>query len=265
MAERKEHGTVRIFCGLTGDANGIAAAVTNERGGVIATAEVTDDPYGYLALCRMWVRHSDLASVTVADNGGSRVLRALAAAAGQSIGITDVPHISDPMDSAVHIAQMLAYGDLITGVDSGASAELRKLLTSTHALINSEYAAVASFMEVIRQCHPAVLAAWDEPTDTVALEILRIMPDPAEAAETSPQRIAEALGDIAEPTRLAEQVHKLARAAASRTRQPRPDAGVAGAISAASESVLAAERAAYALATSITEHMEVMGQGASIP
>ena len=42
---------MRVFCGLTSVGDGVAAALVNERGGVIATSEVSDDPHGFVELC----------------------------------------------------------------------------------------------------------------------------------------------------------------------------------------------------------------------
>ncbi|MGH8876456.1 MAG: hypothetical protein ACRD0P_03805, partial [Stackebrandtia sp.] len=166
---------MRIFCGLTGDATTIAAAVVNERGGVIATSEVTDDAFGYLALCRMWVRHADIAHVAVADQTDTRALLRLAASAGQPTAAAEAVEVNsdDPLDKAVHIARMFARGELSTQPGTPEPPEICRLVGGLHTLAHNAHNGHGSLIELLRQTHPAALSAWGDPTETAALEVLR--------------------------------------------------------------------------------------------
>ncbi|ADD40451.1 hypothetical protein [Stackebrandtia nassauensis] len=242
---------MRIFCGLTGDTTTIAAAVVNERGGVIATAEVTDDAFGYLALCRMWVRHADILRVAVADLADTRDLRRLAASAGQPTASANKVDVNseDPLDKAVHIARMLARGELTAQLGTEEPTPVCQLVGGLHTLARNAHASHASLIEVLRQTHPAALAAWGDPTETAALEVLRTaLGAEANAAEVPPRAKPE-------PSRVKELALALERT--QRKLQYQLEPRVAGAVAATADSVLAAERACLALATALDDQMAV--------
>jgi hypothetical protein len=249
---------VRIFCGLTNVDDVVAAALVNERGGVIATSEVSDDPLGYVSLCRMWIRHADLACVSVADNGTTHTLAELSRAAGQATASATVDSLDggEPIDIAVQIARKLATGELATVTGSTRSALVRRLVTSVHALTGSSHAGQVALIELLRQCHPAALTAWEDPTEPAALELLCAVPEPADSAEADPSVLADKLRDRIEPRRVNRMVTALAQAA--KTHEYRPDAGVAQAIGSTAESVLACHRATEALAASLSHHLSTL-------
>lgn len=256
---------MRIFCGLTNVDDVVAAAVVNERGGVIATAEVTDDPLGYAALCRMWIRYCELTAVSIADDGSTQALIELAANAGHPVAaIAPTPQSADdPLDTAIHIASALATGGLPAVPAASAAPHARQLLGSLHAMTSSDHACQLALIEVLRQCHPAALAAWDDPTDAVALELLCVVPDPADASEADPQRLADQLRDYAEPRRTSRMVTSLATAARSYKYQH--DTGIAETVAAAAESVLSCQRATQALAGSLAKLRTSSGEPQTAP
>lgn len=241
---------MRIFCGLTGDATTIAAAVVNERGGVIATSEVTDDAFGYLALCRMWVRHADILRVSVADLSDTRDLRRLAASAGQPTTTAQTVDVNsdDPLDKAVHIARMLSRGELHATIGTEEPAATCQLVGGLHTLARNAHAGHATLIELLRQTHPAALAAWGDPTETAALEVLRtaLGGDAASATDPLPRSKPE-------PSRVKELALALERTQRAKKYQVEPR--IAAAVAAAADSLLAAERACLALATGIDDQL----------
>ncbi len=246
---------MRIFCGLTNVDDVVSAAVVNERGGVIATTEVADSPSGYVALCRMWVRYGAVSQVQVADDGSTRVLMDLAIAGGHAVGAVDFgPDGSDdPTETAVHIAGMLASGELMAYHEVNNSRPIQRIVSSMHAMAQSSFAGQNALIEVLRHCHPAALAAWEDPTDRAALELLSVIPEPAAAADADPKRLADELRDRVDPRRVSRMVTSLATA--SRSHDYQADTGVAQSIAAAAESVLACDRASNALAASLAEQL----------
>ncbi|MGH8794936.1 MAG: hypothetical protein ACRDXX_20125 [Stackebrandtia sp.] len=234
---------------MTVDRKAVATALVNERGGVVATGSVADDPAGYLELCRMWVRHGDPATVSVADDGEIRTLNVLSSAAGQltvSVGPSDA---ADALDRAVDIAQQLAYGEISPRNGADPDVEVRRLTLAAHAMAVSGHAGRCAVVEVLRQCHPAALAAWDDPTEIAALEILRACPDPAEAIRLDPRQLSESMRDRVDPHRVATLAQTLSRAASDYNRKSAPE--TAACIAAAVESALACERACDSLARSL--------------
>lgn len=246
---------MRIFCGLTNVDDVVSAAVVNERGGVIATAEVADAPSGYVDLCRMWVRYGAVSQVSVADDGSTQVLMDLAIAGGHGVAAVDFGQdgSDDPTETAVHIAGMLASGELVAYNEVNHSRAMQRIVNSMHAMAHSGFAGQNALIDVLRHCHPAALAAWEDPTDRAALELLSIVPEPADAAEADPKRLADQLRDRVDPRRVSRMVTSLATA--SRSHDYQPDPGVAQAIAAAAESVLSYERASDALADSLARHL----------
>ena len=246
---------MRIFCGLTTAGDAVAAALVNERGGVVATNIVADDPLGYITLCHMWARHSDLASVSVADDGTTQVLTTLARAAGLHTAAANPPQqpSEEPLDNAVHIGRQLAGGELVSGAGGTSAPPLRRLVLSAQAMTSTAHTAQGTLIEVLRQCHPAVLSAWEDPIEPAALELLRVIPDPTSATTVDPNEIAARLEKVADPVRVAQLAGELAMV--STDREVRAEAGVAEAIAAAAEVVLSCHAAIRGLAAAITEQL----------
>ncbi|HIW62089.1 MAG TPA: hypothetical protein H9881_06510 [Candidatus Stackebrandtia excrementipullorum] len=246
---------MRIFCGLANVNEAVAAALVNERGGVVATAEVSDDPHGYFALCHMWVRHADISGVLIADDGSTLSLLKLAAEAGQPVA-TNAPRphgTHDGLEIAVHIARALCRGALSTGIES-SEPTLGRLLISAQNLAASRHATRTALIELLRQCHPAVLMAWDDPTDDDALALLRAIPDPAEAADADAAELVGALHSVADPRivgSLVQALNDVAQEMDPVVRHP----GVAEAIVGAIDSVQACDHALDALADSVSGMM----------
>lgn len=254
---------MRIFCGLTIDRNAVAAALVNERGGVIATSSVSDDPVGYLELCRMWVRHTDPATVAVADDGKLRTLNSLCSASGQLTASVSAGTITDPLDRAVDIAQQLAYGEITAQAVPDADDEVRRLASALHVLAAAGHAARGAVVELLRQCHPAALSAWDDPTEPAALELLCAIPDPADAVRTDVTQLAEVLRERADPRRISELAPALARSAADYDRKQA--ASTSAAVVAAAEAALTNERACDALTESLRQRLAETAATATAP
>ncbi|MFD0556138.1 hypothetical protein FB566_1369 [Stackebrandtia endophytica] len=243
---------MRIFCGLANVNEAVAAALVNERGGVVATAEVSDDPHGYLALCHMWVRHATIPSVTVADDGSTTALLRLAAGAGQPV-TTDAPRpdgAEDGLDIAVHIARALCHGALPTAIEN-SEPELGRVLAAVQGLATSRHAARGALVELLRQCHPAVLMAWEDPTDDDALALLRVIPDPAQAETADATKLVGALRSVADPRTIGSLIQSLSDVATAM--DPVVDRpGVPEAIVGAIDAVRSCDHALDALAESVT-------------
>ncbi|CAM3139597.1 hypothetical protein [Stackebrandtia soli] len=246
---------MRVFCGLTSVEDGVAAALVNERGGVIATAEVSDDPHGYVDLCRMWVRHVDVACVSVADDGTTEALLRLAAAGGQATGTASDVEGEHGFDAAVRIGRQIAFGQLVCEpAESGYPASIARLVSSMHAMALSRHGSQQGMIELLRQCHPATLMAWPDPTCSTALELLRVLPDPADTAgDVTATEVAKRLRGYADTEEHGELVDSLMTASAEH--HPAPDLALADAISAAADAVLACDRANDALADAVNEHL----------
>ena len=242
---------MRIFCGLANVNEAVAAALVNERGGVVATAEVSDDPHGYFALCHMWVRHADIPNVLVADDGSTVSLLRLAAEAGQPVATNAPPPggTQDGLEIAVHIARALCHGALPTRVEASQPA-LSRLLVSAQTLAASRHAARGALIELLRQCHPAVLMAWDDPTNDDALALLRALPDPSAAADAEATDLVGALRSVADPRIVGSLVQSLSDVAQAMDPVVRHPA-VADAIVGTVESVQSCDNALDALAEAI--------------
>lgn|GEM_PF-5049827 len=242
---------MRIFCGLANVNEAVATALVNERGGVVATAEVSDDPHGYLALCHMWVRHATIPSVTVADDGSTTALLRLAAGAGQPV-TTDAPGpdgAEDGLDIAVHIARALCHGALPTAIEN-SEPELGRVLAAVQSLASSRHSARGALVELLRQCHPAVLMAWEDPTDDDALALLRVIPDPAQAESADATKLVGALRSVADPRTIGSLVQSLSDVATAM--DPVVDRpGVPEAIVGAIDAVRSCDHALDALAESV--------------